>query len=194
MRKFVEMEKQLFNEFNPVSAKAWKQKIQYELKGKDYNENLVWESPEGIKTKPFYHADDLEKVELEPSKEQLSWHIGQEFFVADAAKTNQKALEVLQRGAESLIFIIPSEAVDLEILLKGIDLDAVPIHFSIRFLSTDYIKKALTIASKSTGNIHLHIDSIGKLARTGNWYFDRDQDFKIIEDILAAAKQGVRKR
>ena len=184
------MEKNLFDEFDPVSAKAWKQKIQYELKGKDYNEGLVWESPEGIKTKPFYNADDFENVDLQPSNGSLSWHIAQEIFVADSAKANQKALDVLQRGAGSLIFTIPSEVIDIALLLDGIDLDTVPIHFNFRFLSTDYVKKVIDFASKSTGNIHLHIDSIGKLARTGNWFFHKDQDFKTIEAILAATKQG----
>ncbi|SDD91990.1 heterodimeric methylmalonyl-CoA mutase small subunit [Pricia antarctica] len=183
------MEKNLFDEFDPVSAKAWKQQIQYELKGKDYNESLVWESPEGIKTKPFYHADDLENINLRPSG-KLSWRIAQDIFVADSAKANEKARDALQRGAESLIFTVPSESVDLETLLRGIDLDAVPIHFSFQFLSTDYVKKAITLAGKATGNIHLHIDCIGKLARTGNWFLDREHDFDMIEDILAASKQN----
>ncbi len=179
----------LFTEFDPVSSKVWKQKIQYILKGKDYNENLVWESPEGIHVKPFYHPDDLDNVDLSPTNKKLSWHIAQDIFVADAAKANEKAHDVLQRGAESLIFIIPSETVDLKILLQGIDFEAVPIHFNFRFLSADYIKKAIALAGKSAGNIHLHIDSIGQLARTGNWFFNKDRDFKIIEDILTVAKQ-----
>ena len=52
--------KKLFSEFKKVTAKEWKQQIQFELKGADYNENLVWESPEGIKVKPFYHNDEFE--------------------------------------------------------------------------------------------------------------------------------------
>ena len=48
----------LFSDFEAVSSKQWKQQIQYELKGADYNETLVWESPEGIKVKPFYHNDE----------------------------------------------------------------------------------------------------------------------------------------
>ena len=42
------MAEHLFDGFEPVSSKQWKQQIQYELKGVDYNETLVWESPEGI--------------------------------------------------------------------------------------------------------------------------------------------------
>ena len=48
------MAKNLFDDFSPVSAKLWKQKIQFELKGADYNETLIWNSPEDIKVKPFY--------------------------------------------------------------------------------------------------------------------------------------------
>ena len=38
----------LFSDFEAVSSKQWKQQIQYELKGADYNETLVWESPEAL--------------------------------------------------------------------------------------------------------------------------------------------------
>ena len=31
----------LFDEFEPVSASAWKQKIQVDVKGADYNETLL---------------------------------------------------------------------------------------------------------------------------------------------------------
>ena len=53
--------KPLFSDFETISSKQWKQQIQYELKGADYNETLVWESPEGIKVKPFYHHDEVEE-------------------------------------------------------------------------------------------------------------------------------------
>ena len=48
----------LFNEFNTVSAAAWKQKIQVDLKGDDYNNTLLWKSDEGIVVKPFYTEED----------------------------------------------------------------------------------------------------------------------------------------
>ena len=47
------MSKFLFEDFDEVSAKQWKQKIQYDLKGADYNDTLVWKSPEGINVKPY---------------------------------------------------------------------------------------------------------------------------------------------
>jgi methylmalonyl-CoA mutase len=89
----------LFSDFEAVSSKQWKQQIQYELKGADYNETLVWESPEGIKVKPFYHADDSEASETEnidaivPTK---PFAIVQNIFVHDVQKSNARALETLQ--------------------------------------------------------------------------------------------------
>lgn len=53
------MTKTLFEEFPEASSKQWKQLIQYDLKGEDYNETLIWKSNEGINVKPFYHADEF---------------------------------------------------------------------------------------------------------------------------------------
>ena len=42
-----------FYNFPPVTSKAWKQQIQADLKGADYNERLIWDSPDHISVKPF---------------------------------------------------------------------------------------------------------------------------------------------
>ncbi len=34
----------LFKSFEPVPVKAWKQKIQVDLKGADYNNTLIWKT------------------------------------------------------------------------------------------------------------------------------------------------------
>ena len=73
----------LFDEFSAVSAKQWKQKIQYDLKGPDYNETLVWESPEGIKVKPFYHSDDVLHTP-ENLMNSSGWKTGQFIYAGNA--------------------------------------------------------------------------------------------------------------
>ena len=75
------MSESLFKDFNDVSAKEWKQKIQYDLKGADYNDTLVWKSPEGINVKPFYHRDDFEKPFSEIPGQPQSWRVAQEIFI-----------------------------------------------------------------------------------------------------------------
>ena len=105
---------QLFNEFESVSSKEWKQKIQFELKGADYNDTLVWESLEGIKVKPFYHQDELENI-LSTKTNVSNFKILQDIFVFDVEKSNNKAKEVLGRYQNTLKpmhqqFIEPTKA------------------------------------------------------------------------------------
>ena len=52
------MSTNLFDHFNSTSPSAWKQKIQVDLKGADYNETLLWKTDEGIVVKPFYTKED----------------------------------------------------------------------------------------------------------------------------------------
>ncbi len=174
----------LFDQFNTVSAKAWKQKIQYDLKGADYNDSLVWQSPEGINVKPFYHADDLEDIDFDTSLNTGSWSIVQEIFVSEASKANKKAIDCLGRGAESLIFIIATEDIELKVLLAGIDLVKVAVYFNLHFLSGIFVKKIHDLVKGPTSNIHLNIDIIGNLARSGNWFSSNEKDFFTLNRIL----------
>src|SRR3954464_9626934 len=91
----------LFDEFEPVSSKQWKQQIQYELKGADYNETLVWESPEGIKVRPFYHNDET-NIKFALKQNRKPFEILQNIYVHDVALSNKRASESLNRGAESI--------------------------------------------------------------------------------------------
>lgn len=180
----------LFDEFSPVSSKQWKQKIQYDLKGADYNDALVWESPEGIKVKPFYHADDLIALPSN-SVSNSNWKIGQSIYAGNAVLANEKVLKELQRGAESLCLRIPSEEIKIEALLKGIDLCKVTVHFELEFLSKSYIQSIEDFVGDSMENVFLNIDPIGNLARTGNWFQNWKKDFAILEHILKGGAKNV---
>jgi methylmalonyl-CoA mutase len=71
------MSKSLFNDFEGASSKAWKQKIQVDLKGADYNDTLIWKTNEGINVKPFYHADEFETLPKVSSTKATEWKICQ---------------------------------------------------------------------------------------------------------------------
>lgn len=178
----------LFKDFDEVSAKAWKQKIQFDLKGADYNDTLVWESPDGIKVRPFYNADDLKNGRAVSPVSNAQWNIGQIIYAGNAALANAKALDILQKGVKSLIFTIPSDEIQIERLLNGIDLETTPIYFDFQFLSASYIKDVLKFVGGPKSKIHLNIDIIGNLARTGNWFFNLKEDHEILGDILTASQ------
>lgn len=175
------MDQPLFQEFDEVSAKQWKQKIQYDLKGADYNETLVYHSRDGVKIKPFYNAEDVKEPAKVPSPK--NWEICEKIYVASAEKSNRRALKVIEKGAESLWFIIPSEETDPEILFKNLPLHKIRVHLGFEFLSENYIEKLAKVLAGKEDALHLQIDIIGHLAREGNWYHDLKKDHQILENL-----------
>ena len=166
------MSENLFDEFGPVSSKLWKQQIQFELKGADYNEALVWESPEGIKVKPFYHIDEA-KDGLIVNTQASEFVICQDIFVHDVDKSAARAVSTLKRGAEAIRFTISTEGTDVEKLLAGIDA-ATPVYFHLEFISIDFVKQLDAIAKKTGAQFYVQLDPVGYLAREGNWYNGSD--------------------
>lgn len=181
----------LFQEFPEVSAKQWKQKIQVDLKGADYNEALVWESLEGINVKPFYHQEDIENITSFSLPKDLDWSVGQCIYVGDAKKANSKALEILEKGVESLIFTIPSEVTDFGALLTGINLERTELYFNFEFLVLEPIKKLVSLLKDNKAKAHLNIDIIGHLAKDGNWYHNLEKDHQILTEMLSLGSSSI---
>ena len=174
----------LFSDFEAVSSKQWKQQIQYELKGADYNETLVWESPEGIKVKPFYHNDETE-VNLDAIVPTKPFAIVQNIFVHDVKKSNTRALETLQRGAESIRFTLENDAVSIEELMQNLPIENVNYYFNLPFLSVEFSNKINDFASKNKANIFIQNDPIGQLAKDGNWFENLEKDFEKLNTIAS---------
>lgn len=51
------MTSNLFKEFDSISEKHWKQQIQFDLAGKDFNSEVNWTSNEGVNVKPFLKVE-----------------------------------------------------------------------------------------------------------------------------------------
>ncbi|SCY96833.1 methylmalonyl-CoA mutase subunit beta [Flavobacterium caeni] len=177
------MADQLFSDFEPVSSKQWKQQIQFELKGADYNDTLVWESPEGIKVKPFYHSDEVSE-KLAVATHATKFKIGQDIFVHDLDKSIWRAKDSIARGAESIRFTIADEKTDVEKLLNSLALDVVSVHFHLAFLSIDFVKKIDRIATEKNATVFCHLDPIGHLTEDGNWFKTAEKDnFETLKQI-----------
>ena len=125
------MDTALFSEFESVSSKQWKQKIQFELKGADYNDTLIWNSPENIKVKPFYHQDDLQDI-LPVITKATEFKICQNIFVFDLEKSIERALESIGRGAESIRFSIEDETIDVAKLLEKLPLKNLQVLYKLK--------------------------------------------------------------
>lgn len=180
------MENKLFDSFEKISSKQWKQKIQYELKGADYNDTLVWESLEGIKVKPFYHKDELDNS-LYSSTNTKPFIILQNIFVHDVAKSNKRALETLNRGAESIRFTIENESISLEELMQNLPKENTTYFFCLSFLSIEFSNKVIEFATKNKYQFILQLDPIHQLGQDGNWFENLDKDFQKLNQINQTA-------
>lgn len=176
------MSKKLFSEFPEVTTKQWKQKIQVDLKGADYNEALVWTSPDGVDVKPFYHPDQA--PEPLPIPVPAKWNICEKIYVGDARIANRLARTALEKGSESLSLLIPTEKIDPEILLEEIPLESTPIYLEFEFLSTSYLRNLQHYLHGKDHQIRLLIDIVGKLARTGNWFLNLQEDHEILDSLV----------
>jgi methylmalonyl-CoA mutase len=176
--------KLLFNDFAPVSAKEWKQKIQFELKGADYNETLIWNSPDDIKVKPFYDKEDVKEV-ISVNTKASEFKICQNIFVHDINKSIERALDSLARGAESIRFTIEGETIAIEKLLEKLPLESTPIFFHLNFISIDFVQKIESIAKKRKAAIYCNIDPIGHLAKEGNWFTTSEKNnFETLNNLV----------
>lgn len=172
----------LFDAFEPVSSKQWKQQIQYELKGADYNDTLVWESLEGIKVRPFYHNDETEiKYTLKENKTPFS--ILQNIYVHDVALSNKRAIDTLNRGAESIRFTIENESVILADLMQNLPLENTTYFFYLPFLSIDFVNQINEFAAKNNAKCYIQIDPIGQLTKDGNWFENLEKDLEKLNAI-----------
>ena len=176
------METDLLDDFENVSSKQWKQQIQYELNGSDYNETLIWESPEGIKVKPFYHFDESKvKYELETNKK--SFAVVQNIFVHDVHKSNKKAIDSIKRGAEYICFTIENKDIELQTLMKELPLEDNTYFFYLPFLSIDLIKRINKFSIETKYNCVIKVDPIGQLLKDGNWFENLEKDIAKLNSI-----------
>ena len=134
----------LFTEFQAPTTQEWLDKIQVDLKGADFNKRLVWRTNEGFNVQPFYRREDVLKLKTPEAlpgefpfvrgnkKDNNEWFVRQNILAEDAAAANAKALDVLNKGIDSLGFKIPGDKVSeefIDTLLKDIECEYIEINF-----------------------------------------------------------------
>ena len=173
-----------------------------DLKGADYEKKLVWKTNEGFKVKPFYRQEDLEGLKTTEGlpgeypyirgnkKDDNTWYIRQDIRVEEPAEANQKALDLLNKGIDSLGFHIKPKDLSAEYiatLLKDICCDCIEINFTtcqrhstqLAELLVAYFKEKGYDPNKLYGSINF--DPIGKMLQKG----------KDVSPIISKAKELV---
>lgn len=133
----------LLADFPAVSTREWMDKVTADLKGADFDKKLVWKTNEGFNVKPFYRTEDIENNKLTDAvpgkfpyvrgtKPDNDWFVRQDIIVKDAVSANKKALDLLNKGVNSLGFNIDKENLNADFiatLLNDISVDSVELNF-----------------------------------------------------------------
>ena len=178
----------LFSDFPPVSTQEWMDKITVDLKGADFEKKLVWKTNEGFKVKPFYRQEDLEGLKTTEGlpgqfpyirgnrKDDNTWFIRQNIRVESAEEANAKALDILNKGVDSLGFSIRKKDLSPEFirtLLKDICCECVELNFStcqghtvqLAEMLTDYFREKGYDPTKLQGSVNY--DPMEKMMQKG---------------------------
>lgn len=197
----------LFEEFSPVSGKEWEEMIKSELEGQDYSKKLIWKTIEGFDVKPFYTADDLtHPVQPDVETSQLfsdnhpvntasPWQVRQDIWLKDIKQINQAAREYQNRGVDAIGLSASTvkNYEDLGILLNGIDLERVSLHFLssasyvklLRCLS-EYLKTKQLRLSQVKGSINF--DPVSYFTLHGEFYETFEKNLDELLAIIDFAK------
>ena len=123
----------LFTEFTAPTTQEWLDKIEVDLKGADFQKRLVWRTNEGFNVQPFYRREDLANLKAVDSlpgefpfvrgnkKDNNLWFVRQDINAEDAKAANAKALDILNKGVDSLGFKISDDAVSAEFIATLLD-------------------------------------------------------------------------
>lgn len=196
----------LFSEFKAPTTQEWLDKIQVDLKGADFNKRLVWRTNEGFNVQPFYRREDVLELKTPESlpgeypfvrgnkKETNEWYVRQNILADNAESANAKALDVLNKGIDSLCFRIPGDKVNADFvntLLKDILCDCVEVNFTtckchtleLAEILKDFFEKKGYDKEKIVGSIDF--DPIEKIVMKGK---NVDGLLEIVPKIVEAFK------
>ncbi len=199
-------DEQLFGMFPPVSTEQWETQVEKDLKGADYEKKLVWKTLEGFRVRPYYRGEDLESISWMHTRPgnfpfvrgnraaKNEWLVRQEIKINDIKEANEKILDILMKGVDSLGFDMENRACsidELEGLLKNVRADIAELNFynasqpvELAGMIEELVKKYNRELDQIKGSINF--DPLSHLMRTGTWHQDEESDFKTVYNLIAA--------
>jgi methylmalonyl-CoA mutase len=197
-----EKKEKLFDQFPPVTTEEWRAKVDADLKGVPFEKKLVWRTNEGFNVNPMYRAEDIADLKTTNSlpgeypfvrgtRDNNNWLTRQEIIAENAAQANEKALDVVTKGVNSLGFKVKEPSTEtVATLLNGLNLEAIEINLDCCPSKAIDLAKALVDylkANNATSTFHgsINYDPLRKSLRHGtNIEADMVENAKTIIDIV----------
>jgi len=156
----------LFENFDSISEKEWKNKVQVELKGLEYNETLVWGTNDQINVKPLYTKDDVDYSAVQPlPKSSKDWKIISKY----TGNKNQDYSFLYG-------YLINQNQIDSSLELPNY------LDLFIKYNGTSDLKSLENLPNLK----YLDLDIYGYLAQNGLWQNDSEKASKeLVKEALA---------
>ena len=171
----------MFKEFESISEKNWKQQIQFDLGGKDYNSEVNWTSYEGVNVKPFF-TDKYKPSNTFYVPE--NWNISQDIYLKDELTSNQEIKKLISQEVYDITIHISEDPINVDLLFNDIDLTYINIYFKIEDLNELVLSKLDNFAKEHKCLFHLDHDILGDYLSTGNWKTNYKEEVKRFKSII----------
>lgn len=154
--------------FPANTLEQWLDRLKKDLKSEDLHELKKIDSIEEIEVNSYGHQDLVDVLPLSPGQfpytrgltsQSNSWKNAFYIRVKDCKESNEKALEVLMKGIDALVFELTETSEDLDLLIKSIELPYIHTTFVPRNL--DQLRWILNGPAKiSKTTISISIDLV----------------------------------
>ncbi len=185
----MQKELQLSESFTPVSKENWKEIAIRDLKGGDFDRQLVWKTYDGIPVQPFYTQEDLPSALYQAPSAHREWINYVEIRVTDVREANERAKKLLNFNATGLLFDTDNLFSDFDTLLRGIDLQRIHVSFKTDQPAPDLIRHYLCWCEAND----ISMDSVKGFYECSvleNWtIFGGKPDFDSISEVLRLTDQ-----
>lgn len=189
-------DKKLFSEFKKSGFDQWQAEAMRELKGKSFDEFLVWHTQDGVDINAYYDSTPSALPVLN-NRESNYWDITAEVFIDDdIAKANKHALEALKGGASAIRFTgnYLSDQAEMQALLEDIQIEIIGLHFDcgeanplIYYMVKDEVERRGL--SMEQMNISIGLDPLGDYTYRGYADYPERENFKVAASLIDATEE-----
>ncbi|MDO4782972.1 MAG: methylmalonyl-CoA mutase family protein [Capnocytophaga felis] len=167
------MSEMYFKQSPKTTVKQWKQRVQFELQGADYNDLLVYKSNEGISLLPFYTSENKQFTYEVSAESQAMISL----YCSNVEQTLKRINFWLSKNVNYFFITLHFEKNNwIEFFTK---LPENGIYFiDIQLLELPFLQKVNELIKNCNRKIFLCNDSIYNFLKNGRWFQNQYADFE----------------
>jgi methylmalonyl-CoA mutase len=167
----------LFNDFHTHTKAQWKQQAIKDLKGKIFEDTLLWSIDKNIQIEPYYSSEDSDKLPLKaiqtPQAQRNSgnWQNCEILVINSEKESNHLIISSIKSGSESILLDLSGvliREIEFKKLLNNIKLSDTPFFFKLANGLTDLVE-ALQMIAPYQWKGGIDYDEIANWMLSGQW-------------------------